>query len=68
MIGVIGGGRLIWFRPPWVDEGFEVILALEKGCILLAPSFDYLEKALHALVAVVLFAVCCLFFELGYMP
>lgn len=67
MAGVIGGGRFLQFCLPGVDEQFQALLALEKSFVLLAEPFNYLEKALHALVAVMLFAVRHLLFELGFM-
>lgn len=67
MAGVIGGGRFLQFCLPGVHERFQTLLALEKSFILLAEPFDYLEKALYALVAVILLAVRYLFFELRYM-
>lgn len=67
MAGVIGGSWFIHFGFPGVDEQFQAPLAREKSFILLAEPFNYLEKALHALVAVMLLAMRHLFFELGCM-
>jgi hypothetical protein len=65
MAGVIGGSWFIQICLPGVDERLQAFLAREKSFILFAEPFDYLEEALHALVAVILLAVRHLLFKLG---
>ena len=61
----------IWLIPvgtcslPWIDKAFQPFLPVDQSVALHSEPADFLEKSLHALVAVVLSAMGHLVFEIG---